>query len=205
MFIVPMDAAGITVRPIKQMNGKSNFNEVWFDGVVVGAEQVVGGINAGWQAAGRVLQIERAINRMYRSSMFENELRHLAKACTSDARLKHLVAQPAWQQRFGRCLAEIGILRRLVWRAISDLSATGSLNHSGSAIKLHWSETHQLIAALGLELLGHAAAPFTPATRRAIERFNELYLRTRGETIQGGTTAVQLGIIAKHLLRLPSK
>lgn len=203
MFIVPMDAPGITVRQIDQINGRANFCEVVFDDVRVDTDAVLGGVNQGWAGAGRVLEVERAINRMYRASLFENELRHLVAACRSDPRLSVLLDEPAYLDRLGACYSDIEVLRRLVRRTVLSLTRGGAINGEGSIIKLHWSEAHQRIAVLAREMLAQASRPLSTVTKRAIERFDELYLRSRAETIQAGASAVQLGIIAQRILKLP--
>lgn len=203
MFIVPMDRPGITVRQIDQINGRANFCEVVFEDVRIDADAVLGGVNAGWAGAGRVLEVERAINRMYRASLFENELRHLVTACRSDAHLWAVLNQPANLERLGGCYADIEVLRRLVRRTVLSLARGGRINGEGSLIKLHWSEIHQRITILAREILVKASRPLSPVAMRAIARFDELYLRSRAETIQAGASAIQLGIVAQRILKLP--
>ena len=203
MFIVAMETPGISVRQIEQINGRANFCEVLFDNVKVPADAVLGGINQGWGGAGRVLEIERAINRMYRASLFENELRHLVSTCRDDAKLKALLETPVYRQRIGACYSDIEVLRRLVRRTVLSLTRGGALNSAGSLIKLHWSETHQRLVALARDMLAQASRPLSAHAVRAITRFDELYLRSRAETIQAGASAIQLGIIAQRILRLP--
>jgi alkylation response protein AidB-like acyl-CoA dehydrogenase len=203
LFVVPMRSPGLRVRPISQIDGRANFSEIFFDNVEVDDNAVLGGINKGWIAAGRVLEMERAINRMYRAALFENELRHLVSACLHDRALSALLEMGVYRDRIGALYADIEVLRRLVRRTVLSLVQGGALNGAGSLIKLHWSETHQRLTALGREMLAHAARPLSPVTARAVARFNELYLRSRAETIQAGASAVQLGIIAQRILGLP--
>jgi alkylation response protein AidB-like acyl-CoA dehydrogenase len=70
-------------------------------------------------------------------------------------------------------------------------------------MKLHWSEAHQRFAALALELLDQAPPGAVPEVRAARQRFNDIYLRARAETIYAGTTEIQLGIIGDRILKLP--
>jgi alkylation response protein AidB-like acyl-CoA dehydrogenase len=203
LFIVPMDAPGISVRQIDQIDGRANFCELLLDSVRVSQDSILGAVNEGWAAAGRVLEIERAINRMYRASAFENELDHLVRACCSDEALSQLLHTSNYQERVGGICADIHILRRLVWKTVLCLAGGGSVSGAGSLIKLHWSETHQRLTTLARDLLTQASRPLTPITARAVARFDELYLRSRAETIQAGASAVQLGIIAGRILRLP--
>jgi alkylation response protein AidB-like acyl-CoA dehydrogenase len=203
LFTVPMDAPGITVRRIDQINGRANFCEVFFDNIHVPPDAVLGGVNEGWRAAGRVLEVERAINRMYRAGLFENELRHLVAACRSDSGLSATLDDPVYRQRIAGFYADIEVLRRLVRSTVNILAKGGEIGPVGSLIKLHWSESHQRLTALARDMLAHAARPLSAVVARAVARFNELYLRSRAETIQAGASAIQLGIISGRILGLP--
>jgi alkylation response protein AidB-like acyl-CoA dehydrogenase len=203
LFTVPMHASGVTVRRIDQINGRANFCEVFLDDVFVPDDCVLGGVNQGWRAAGRVLEVERAINRMYRAALFENELRHLVAACRSDPCLRGLLDDAVYRQRIAAFYADIEVLRRLVRATVNVMVQGGEIGAVGSLIKLHWSESHQRLTALAREMLGQATRPLSAVVARAVARFNELYLRSRAETIQAGASAVQLGIIAGRILNLP--
>jgi alkylation response protein AidB-like acyl-CoA dehydrogenase len=198
-----MGTPGITVRRIDQINGRANFCEVFFDDVLVPQDAVLGGVNEGWRAAGKVLEVERAINRMYRAALFENELKHLITACRSDASLRRLLDDNVYRQRIAGFYADIEVLRRLVRSTVNILAQGGEIGAVGSLIKLHWSESHQRLTGLAREMLAQAARPLSAAVARAIARFNELYLRSRAETIQAGASAIQLGVISSRILSLP--
>jgi alkylation response protein AidB-like acyl-CoA dehydrogenase len=203
LLAVPMASPGITVRRIDQINGRANFSEVYFDEVRVAEDSVIGGVDEGWKAAGRVLQVERAINRMYRATLFEHELHHLIAACRADPALRLLLDDSGYRERIAAFHADIEVLRRLVRSTVSQLLRGDEIGAVGSLIKLHWSESHQRLTCLAREMLARASAPQSPPIRRAVERFNELYLRSRAETIQAGASAIQLGIIATRILNLP--
>ena len=203
LFAVPMKTLGVTARPIRQINDRSGFCEVFFDNVRVPANAVIGEVNGGWTAASKVLQIERAMNRMYRASRFENELRHLVEACRRDEGLGRMFATERFQQRLAGYFAELENLRRLVRATVTRLAADEPIGATGSMIKLLWSEPHQRFLEAAQELLSYAAAPLDPFIRRAIARFDDLYLRGRAEGIMAGATAVQLDVIASRILRLP--
>ncbi len=202
LFALPMDAPGITVRQMRQMNDSREFCEVFFDDVPVPDCDLIGGINDGWMAAIGVLEIERATNRMYRTWRFENELRHLVAACRSDPRLAALLADGYFRQRLGATMADIEALRHHVLDAVDSLAEGDRIAARGSLMKLHWSEGHQRFLALAVEMLGRAPADAGAEVRRAQERFHTLYLSARAETIYAGTSQIQLGIIADRILKL---
>lgn len=203
LFAVPMDTPGIRVVPIRQMNDKQSFCEVFFDDVRVEPEDALGKPDEGWSAAIRVLGIERATNRMYRAWRFENELRHLIAACRQDESLAPLLRDSAYRQRIAATVTDIEMVKGHVEPVVEALVAGQAIGARGSLMKLHWSEAHQRFAALAQEMLG-MAAPDAPAfTRQAQKRFQEIYLQARAETIYAGTTEIQLGIIADRVLQLP--
>ena len=202
LFALPMEAPGITVRQMRQINDSREFCEVFFDDVPVPDSDLIGGVNEGWMAAIGVLEIERATNRMYRTWRFENELRHLVTACRSDPQLTALLVDGHFRQRLGSTMADIEALRHHVLDAVDSLAEGDRIAARGSLMKLHWSEAHQRFLALCVEMLTHAPADAGAVIRRAQERFQQLYISARAETIYAGTSQIQLGIIADRILRL---
>ncbi len=203
LFAVPMSAPGIRVRPIRQINDKAGFAEVFFDEVPVRPEDALGAPDEGWNAAIRVLAIERATNRMYRAWRFENELRHLIAACRQDPALASLLQDGAWRQRIAATRVDIEMVKGHVEPVVEALLAGETIGARGSLMKLHWSEAHQRFAALALEMLAMASPDAPPAVIAAQKRFQDIYLSSRAETIYAGTTEIQLGIIADRVLLLP--
>jgi alkylation response protein AidB-like acyl-CoA dehydrogenase len=202
LFAVPLDAKGVRVKTIKSIDGKENFCEVFFDDVEISQADALGAPDEGWAAAIRVLGIERATNRMYRSWRFENELLHLIAACKTDSALAALLQERHYAARLGETVVDIEVLKAHVETGVSALVAGESIGARGSLAKLHWSEAHQRFAALAMELLSKASLPLTPALKAALRRFEGIYLQSRAETIYAGTTEIQLGIIADRILEL---
>lgn len=203
MFAVPMDIPGIRVVPIKSIDGKESFAEVFFDNVVVPDSARLGAPDDGWNAAIRVLSIERATNRMYRAWRFECELRQLVAACKSDPQLSKLLADGYYQRRIGEVLGEIDALKGLVERTVNQLMAGDKIGARGSLTKLYWSECHQAFAVLALSVVSHVNPRSSALARRARKHFSTAYLYARAETIYAGTTEVQLDIIAQRIMNLP--
>lgn len=203
MFAVPMDTPGIRVVPIKSIDGKNSFAEVFFDNVVVPDSARLGAPDEGWSAAIRVLSIERATNRMYRAWRFEAELRQLVAACKSDPQLSRLLDDTHHQRRIGEVLGEIAALKGLVERSVDQLVAGDAIGARGSLTKLFWSECHQAFAGLALSIVSHVTPRSSPLAQRAKAAFTTAYLFARAETIYAGTTEVQLDIIADRIMNLP--
>lgn len=203
MFAVPMDTPGIRVVPIKSIDGKESFAEVFFDNVVVSDSARLGAPDEGWNAAIRVLSIERATNRMYRAWRFECELRQLIAACKSDPQLSHLLDDGHCQRRIGQVVGEIDALKGLVERTVDQMMAGKSVGARGSLTKLYWSECHQAFMGLALSLVSHVTPRSSALAQRARKHFTTAYLYARAETIYAGTTEVQLDIIAQRIMNLP--
>ena len=203
MFAVPMDTPGIRVVPIKSIDGKESFAEVFFDHVQVPDSARLGAPDEGWNAAIRVLGIERATNRMYRAWRFETELRQLVAACKSDRPLSALLQDGYYQRRFGEVLGEIDALKGLVERTVRQLTAGDAIGARGSLTKLHWSECHQAFAGLALAVVSHVTPGSSALAQRAKKAFTTAYLFSRAETLYAGTTEIQLDIIAQRILQLP--
>jgi len=203
MFAVPMDTPGIRVVPIKSIDGKDSFAEVFFDNVVVHDSARLGAPDEGWNAAIRVLSIERATNRMYRAWRFDGELRQLIAACKSDPQLAKLLDDGHIQRRIGDVLGEIDALKGVVERTVDQLMAGKSVGARGSLTKLYWSECHQAFMGLALSLVSHVNPRSSALAQRAKKHFTTAYLYARAETIYAGTTEVQLDIIAQRIMNLP--
>jgi alkylation response protein AidB-like acyl-CoA dehydrogenase len=202
LFGVPLDAQGVRIRTIKSIDGKESFCEVFFDEVEVRQSDALGAPDEGWSAAIRVLEIERATNRMYRAWRFQNELHHLISACKTDAVLAGLVADNHYAVRLAETVVDIEVLKAHVETAVDVLVNGGSIGARGSLAKLHWSEAHQRFALLAMELLSKASLPLAPLVKVALRRFEGIYLQSRAETIYAGTSEIQLGIIADRILAL---
>ncbi len=203
LFAMSMDLPGVSVHPIRQLDGKDSFAEVLMDNVEIPAEDALGSPDEGWGSAVRVLSIERATNRMYRAWRFENELAHLVQACRADATLNRALESGLWHRRLAETVVDIELIKAHVEPVVEALVQGEAIGDRGSLMKLHWSEAHQRFAALALELLEQAPPGAAPEVAAARQRFNDIYMRGRAETIYAGTTEIQLGIIGDRILKLP--
>lgn len=203
MFAIKLDQPGVTVRTIRQITGQDEFCEVFYYNALVEEEDVLGGEKDGWPAAVKVLEVERGTNRMYRAWRMENELRHLLRACRSDERLAALLAESHYAQRLAAFLVDVEVQKSYVESVVEDLVSGEGIGGRGSLMKLHWSEAHQRLTMLALELLDQASEPPNPEVEAARRRFRAIYLYARAATIYAGTSQIQLGIIADRILRLP--
>ncbi|WP_210497115.1 acyl-CoA dehydrogenase family protein [Microvirga antarctica] len=194
LFIVRMDTPGVEVRPIRHINGQPHFNEVFLTGVVVEPEMLIGPVDSGWMVAVEVLGFERATTRQYRQARFLEELRVLVQHVRGSGELSQ-----ALQAELGDIASELSIMRYHNLRFVSRISQGGKIGEEASLLKLLWSQIHQRIARLGLEVLGSEFDAISPIA----ERFRRIYFTARGETIYAGSSQIQRNIIAERVLGLP--
>lgn len=194
LFIVRMDTPGVDVRPIRHLNGLRHFNEVFFTDVEVDGGSLIGPLDGGWKVAVEVLGFERATTRLYRQARFTQELRTLVAHARDEDGLNDAIRAEA-----GGVFAELTIMRYHNLRFISRLSSGARIGEEASFLKLLWSNLHQKIARLALEILG----PELDAVSPIAERFRRVYFTSRGETVYAGSSQIQRNILAERVLDLP--
>ncbi|MEV5282144.1 acyl-CoA dehydrogenase family protein [Streptomyces sp. NPDC052811] len=200
-LLVPMDQPGrIEVRPIRQMTGTSEFNEVFFDGARARAEHVVGGEGNGWQVAMSLLALERGVSTLAQQIGFANELEKISALALSSGTA---AADPAVRDRLIRQWAELKVMR---WNALRTLGSSADAG-APSVAKLLWGRWHQRLGELAMAVQG-ASATATPydwneAEPYRLDPLQHLFLFTRADTIYGGSDEIQRTIIAERVLGLP--
>ncbi|MFD8824118.1 acyl-CoA dehydrogenase family protein [Streptomyces sp. NPDC059605] len=197
-LLVPMDQPGrIEVRPIRQMSGTSEFNEVFFDGAH--AEECVGGEGNGWRVAMGLLALERGVSTLVQQIGFAAELDRVVRAAVGNG----AVTDPVLRERLVRQWAE---LRAMRWNALCTL---GTADDPGapSVAKLLWGGWHRRLGELAVAVRG-AAGAVGPADWSAkapyeLDEAQRLFLFSRSDTIYGGSDEIQRNIIAERVLGLP--
>jgi len=193
-LLVDMRAKGITTRPLRQITGDEEFNEVFFDEVFVPKENLVGKIGEGWDIAISTLMYERVVLTFARQIQSEVLLRKLvgSKAAQADPTLKRELAEK---------ISEACALRALAYEHLLSYASGKSPGPEGSLDKLFWSESYQSICKLALKFLGAGAALNENSKDAGPDVFRYLY--SRGRTIAAGTSEIQRSIIAERILGLP--
>ncbi|MFJ9867383.1 acyl-CoA dehydrogenase family protein [Streptomyces sp. NPDC101165] len=199
-LLVPMDQPGrIEVRPIRQMTGTSEFNEVFFDGAHARAEHVVGGEGQGWQVAMSLLGFERGVSTLAQQIGFAAELGRVVRAALRTG----AVDDPVVRARLVRQWAE---LRAMRWNVLRTLGGSGDPG-APSVAKLLWANWHQRLGELAVQVRGAEAsagpADWAPAAPYELDPDQHLFLFARADTIYGGSDQVQRTIIAERVLGLP--
>jgi alkylation response protein AidB-like acyl-CoA dehydrogenase len=191
-LLVPMRQDGVEVRPIVQLTGDSEFNEVVFDGARTAAENVVGDVGDGWRVGMGTLSFERGASTLGQQLNFRNEL----DAIVATARRTGTIDDPGVRQRLAQAHIELEIMRLHALRTLAGGEA-GSLRPAALVGKLYWATFHRALGELAMDVLGAEAM----ATENAA--LQRLFLFSRADTIYAGSNQIQRTIIGERALGLP--
>lgn len=189
-LLVPMRQDGIEVRPIQQLTGTSEFNEVFFDGARTPADLVVGEPGEGWRVAVGTLGFERGVATLGQQVGFRREL----AALTDLADRTGAADDPTVEQRLAEAWTGLEVMRAHALRTLGD-SAPGVAEVS----KLVWANWHRELGELAMLVRGAAGLVADPE----LDEWQRLFLFTRADTIYGGSNEIQRNIIAERVLGLP--
>ncbi|HWP44676.1 MAG TPA: acyl-CoA dehydrogenase, partial [Blastocatellia bacterium] len=189
-MLIDMHSPGVKVRPLKQMTGESEFNEVFFENVRVPVENVVGQVNDGWNIAIATLMFERGTLGASLQITFKHQIERLIEiARTSDRNGRPASEDPVIRQKLAQIYTEIEIFRLNQMRTLTRMSKTGVPGPEGSIQKIFWSEMNQRMQQVAMELLG-PYGQLTAESDYAVDNgsWAHGYLRSRGNTIEAGTS-----------------
>jgi alkylation response protein AidB-like acyl-CoA dehydrogenase len=205
VLLVNMKSPGVEIRPLRQMTGESEFNELFFRDVRVPAENVLGKVDDGWNVALSTLMYERGSYGARLHLIFKRNINRLIQIARVTPRNGSTAADdPLIRQKLAQCFAEIEIMRLNQVRAFSRITATGVPGPEGSIQKIFWSELNQRVQQLAQEIMG-PYGQLLATDAQAIDKgvWSYGYLRARGNTIEAGTSEVQRNIIGHFVLGLP--
>jgi alkylation response protein AidB-like acyl-CoA dehydrogenase len=197
-FLVAMDQPGVDVRPIEQLTGTSEFNEVFFDEAVCGAQDIVGLPGEGWKVAMGLLGFERGVSTLGQQMLFQNEFDEIIRV----ARENGAAQDPAIRQRIADAHVGLRIMRFNSMRMLSGGGDDGSLQKEAMIYKLYWATWHRNLGKLAMDILG-AESEILDGGPYELNRLQSMYLFTRSDTIYGGTNQIQRNIIAERALGMP--
>src|SRR5436190_673935 len=198
-ILVKLDTPGVSVRPLRQITGESEFGEVFFEDARVPRENLVGQVGEGWRIAMTVLGYERGVGSLANSARYGRDLARLAAACRELGRTGTAV-----REKLGRLLVENEVMRANGIRALANLADGRAPGPESSLEKLYWSEFDKRFRETALDLLGSAGQLLrtNPEARHDVDWARE-FLWSRAGTIYSGSSEVQRNIIAKRVLNLP--
>ena len=194
-LMVPMDQAGVEVRPIRQITGGGEFNETFFTEARTEAGLVVGAPGDGWRIAMALLGYERGISTLAQQVGFERELEDTIALARHHGR----IADPVIRQKLS--IAHIG-LHLMKWNALRSMSAKGVPGPEASISKLFWGTWHRDLGELMIEIMGpHGLIGEELPYELSLEQ--KLFLFTRSDTIYGGSNEIQRNVLGERVLGLP--
>jgi alkylation response protein AidB-like acyl-CoA dehydrogenase len=192
--ICDMALPGITIRPIKTLDGLSHFCEVFYDDVRIPLANVVGALNDGWRVAMSTLSFERGTafthGQVQLASIADRLIGFLAEAPQD---------RPELADQLATARAEIAALRALTYTNAMRNAHQAVPGPEGSLVKLFYTELRQRLMRLAMEIVG----PGSPLTGITDATWDEDYLFSYTETIAGGTSDIQRNIIGERVLGLP--
>jgi alkylation response protein AidB-like acyl-CoA dehydrogenase len=191
-FILDMEQDAVQVRPLRQITGEAEFNELFIEEARIPDANVLGGVGNGWKVALTTLMNERAGLGFF----LQVRLRQLLDSVFAEAQARGLLEDPVVADRLGELHLKAEIIRLTAYRGLTATEKYGQPGPEGSLTKWMWSEANQQLTQFAADLLG--AEALQSGSRWAYE-----LLRARGNSIEGGTTEILKNIVAERVLGLP--
>ena len=194
MLAIPMDAPGVDVRPLRQITGDCEFNEVFFDDVAVPVGHLIGAEHEGWRVANTTLANERGASFIWREQvLYELAMGDLRREVAATGATR----DPRVRQELARSWIDVELFRLHNARTLDRLTRGEEIGAESSIVKLFWAEMSRRFAATAVDLLGPGALVGRDA------RWARGLLSTRANSIMGGTSEIQRTIIGERILGLP--
>ncbi len=191
-FLMDMEQEAVQIRPLRQITGEQEFNELFIDGARIPDANVLGGVGNGWKVALTTLMNERAGLAFF----LQVRMRQLLDRLIDEAAQRGLLDDPVLADRLGELHLRAEVLRLTAYRGLTAIEKYGQPGPEGSLTKWMWSETNQQLTQFAADLLG-------PSVLQAGSKWAYELLRARGNSIEGGTTEVLKNIVAERVLGLP--
>jgi alkylation response protein AidB-like acyl-CoA dehydrogenase len=191
-FLMDMEQDAVQVRPLRQITGDPEFNELFMEEARIPDENVIGGVGNGWDVAIATLMHERAGLGAGAAASTRIALGQLMEL----ARERDVADDPIVRQRIGQLYIEVESLRLNSWRGLTRIMKKGAPGPEGSLPKWQWAEINQALTELSMDIRGEEG----PASD---SDWTYRFLRARGNSIEGGTTEILKNIVAERVLGLP--
>ncbi|MEU6117189.1 acyl-CoA dehydrogenase family protein [Streptomyces sp. NPDC047117] len=198
-LLVPLDQPGVEVRPITQLTGTSEFNEVFFDGARTDAANIVGEPGDGWRVAMATLGFERGVSTLGQQVGFRREL----TAVTELAKVNGAAADPLIRDRIARAWTGLETIRCNALRMLDGV-ASGAPGPEASIGKIVWATWHRELGELAMDICG-ADGMLAAGEPYDLTDWQRLFLFSRADTIYAGSNEIQRNVIAERVLGLPKE
>ncbi len=197
-LLVELDQPGVEVRPIRQITGTHEFNEVFFDGARCSSTNVVGAPGEGWKIAMALLGFERGLSWIGMQQHFEHQLQLVIKAAHDTGADR----DPALRDRIARAWMGLKVMHYITLSSLAG-GNDGSLSREGYIVKYYWSNWHRDLGELAMDVLGVEGDIQIDDFSRT--RLQQVWLFSRSDTIVAGTNEIQLNIISERALGMPKE
>ncbi len=187
-FLMDMEQEGVQVRPLRQLTGEAEFNELFIDEARIPDENVIGGVGSGWRVALTTLMNERA----GLGFALQVRLRQLLDELFAAAAERGLLGDSLYADALAELHIQTETLRLLAWKGLTDVERYGQPGPEGSLVKWLWSSTNQRLTELAVDMIG-------PDALTADSSWSYELLRARGNTIEGGTTEILKNIVPERV------
>lgn len=202
-LLVPLEQEGVEVRPIEQLTGGSEFNEVFFTGARTSADLVVGEPGAGWGVAMGLLGFERGVSTIAHTVSFRRELDGVVARAKQTGAFDDAVLR----DRLARLAVELEVIRAQALRGLSAVSGgddSAAAGGAASIFKLVWAGWHRRLGEVAMDVTGPAGLVARQSgTSYDLDAWQRLFLFSRSDTIYGGSDEIQKNILAERVLGLP--
>ncbi len=192
-LLVPVQQQGIDVRPIRQLSGSCEFNEVFFDHAETDADNMIGAVGDGWNIAMALLGFERGASTLGQQMQFRGELNEMMALAKKNGTFD----DPLIRQRLGKAYAGLHIMRMNALRMLR-----GTAGPEAMIGKIFWASWHRDLGELAMEIMGDEAETLEDGE---LSRLQKIFLFSRADTIYGGTNQIQRNIIAERALGMPKE
>jgi alkylation response protein AidB-like acyl-CoA dehydrogenase len=191
-FLMDMEQDGVEVRPLVQITGEAEFNELFIEEAHIPADNVVGGVDNGWRVAITTLMHERAGLAFALQARVQIALGELI----DELRARGVTGDPLVRQRLAQLSIEASVLRLLAYRGLTTAMKSGEPGPEGSLGKWLWADVNQSLTTLAMDTAG-------PRAQLVDDTWTYRFLRARANSIEGGTTEILKNIVAERVLGLP--
>ncbi len=195
-LLVPMRQPGITVRPLTQMSGGEEFNEVFFDGARTAVENIVGEVNGGWKVAMGTLDFERGASTLGQQLGFARKFQSVLASSQRGGKAD----DPIVRQELARSYVGLQIMRYNNLRVLSAATAAGAAGPASSIGKLYWSQWHRHLSELSMKIAGIGGQVYGDRQR---DSTLTAFLYDRAHTIYAGSSEIQRNVVGEGVLGLP--
>jgi alkylation response protein AidB-like acyl-CoA dehydrogenase len=200
-LLCPMHQPGVEVRPLKQLTGSSEFNEVFFDGARTAKANVLGPVGEGWKVAMATLGFERGTAFLSSQLAFEGEFAHVLDVAHKNGRAE----EPSLRDELAQRYIGLQVMKYNGLRMLTNLVHKGTLGPEASIGKLFWTTWHKAFGETAMRVLGADALEVQAAGPGVyeVDELERIFLTSRAETIYAGASEIQRNIIGERVLGLP--